>query len=102
MKKNKIQILAIQETKINTSCMEQRKNYTFYFSGNEKLKNSKGEISKNTHAGVGIIINNELLNYTEDIEPINDRIMSIALSGTVPVTFICNYTPTAKASTEEK
>ena len=51
---------------------------------------------------MGLIINNELNNYIEDIEPINDRITTNALSGTVPVTIICNYTPTAKATFEEK
>ena len=28
--------------------------------------------------------------------------MTITLAGTVPVTIICNYTPTAKATFEEK
>ena len=59
--------------------MEQRKHYTIYFSGNEKLTNDKGEILKNTHAGVGIIISNELRNYIEDIEPINDGIISLTI-----------------------
>ena len=40
--------------------------------------------------------------FLEDIEPIDDRIMTITLSGTLPVTIICNYTPTAKATKEEK
>ena len=79
-----------------------KKNYTIYFSGNEQLKNGKGEILRNTNAGVGFIINNELKNYIEDIEPINDRIMTIPFVGTLPVTFICNYSPTAQATTDEK
>ena len=28
--------------------------------------------------------------------------MTITLSGTVPITIICNYSPTAKATSEEK
>ena len=48
-----------------------------------------------THAGVGIVINNELANYIREIEPINDRIMSITLGYTVPITIICNYSRTA-------
>ena len=95
MKKRNIKILVLQETKINISCMEQRKNYTFYFSGNPEIKNAAGEVNHYTHAGVGIVINNELLNYIREIEPINDRIMSITLGYTVPITIICNYSRTA-------
>ena len=72
-----------------------KKNYTFYFSGNPENKNAAGDVHHYTHAGVGIVINNELLNYIKEIEPINDRIMSITLGYTVPITIICNYSRTA-------
>ena len=61
-----------------------------------------GDTHHYTHAGVAIVINNELLNYIKEIEPINDRIMTIAFAGTLPTTFVCNYSPTAKATEEEK
>ena len=104
MRENDINILLIQETFVNTTCIETRKNYTFYFSGDGNRSNTKGEVDKYTPAGVGIVINNELRNYIEDIDPINDRIMSITLGNTMPTTFINNYSrpATKKHSTEDK
>ena len=58
-------------------------------------KNNRGEIDNNTNAGVAIVIDNELLNYITDIEPVNDRIMSITLGYVMPITFISVYSPTA-------
>ena len=82
--------------------MEQKKNYTFYFSGNLNIKDSKGEINTNTNAGVGIVIDNELLNYITDIEPVSDRIMTITIGHIMPITFINNYSPTATNYTIEE
>ena len=50
------------------------------------------------------MISNELLNYITDIDPVNDRIMSITLGGTMPITCICNYSRTAAGehTTEQK
>ena len=38
MKQRKIHILALQETHINNTCREQRKHYTFFFSGDPQRK----------------------------------------------------------------
>ena len=65
------------------------------------IKDTKGEINTNTNAGVAIVINNELLNYITDIEPISDRIMTITLGHIMPITFINNYSPTATNYTIE-
>ena len=103
MKKEGILILALQETYINYSSIEQRKNYTFYFSGDPSRKNAKGETHHYTTAGVGFVINNELKNYITDIEPINDRIIAITFGYAAPLTFICNYSrPATKTSTTEQ
>ena len=100
MKENKIKILLLQETHINKNCMEQRKHYTFYSAGNMNRKDAKGEISNNPNAGVGIVIDNELLNYITEIEPIHDRIMTITLGHTMPITFFNCYGRTAARPSE--
>ena len=91
MKAKSIKILALQETKINLNAKEQRTHYTFFFSGDTTNLKQNGDINDYTHAGVAIVISNELLNYIQDINPINDRIMTITLGYVKPLTIICNY-----------
>ena len=102
MKTKGIQIMALQETYINYTSMEKRKNYTFYFSGNPRNKNTKGEVHHDTNAGVGIVINNELANYVTDIEPIDERLMYMTMDGTIPINIIVTYMPTSVENTEIK
>ena len=103
MKEKGILSLALQETYINYSSIEQRKNYTFYFSGDPNRKNAKGETHHYTTAGVGFVINNELKNYITDIEPVNDRLIAITFGYAAPLTIICNYSrPATKTSTTEQ
>ena len=64
-----------------------------YFSGDETKKDKDGKIHEVTQQGVGICINNELLNHIIEIEPINERLMYITIGHALPITFICNYTP---------
>ena len=75
MGKRGIDILAIQETHIPTTHKEKRSKHTWYFSGEEK----QGD--KGIHAGVAIVVKNELRNYVTHVTPINDRIMHITLRG---------------------
>ena len=96
MKQDGISIALIQETHVNTNGKEQNKQYTWFFSG-DTTKNTD-----HTHAGVAIIIKNDLLNYIQDIQPINDRLMYITLEHIMPVTFINVYMPTAEHTTEVK
>ena len=87
----------MQETHINQTVVETRKEYTWYYAGN----NEKGE-EGNNFAGVGFIIKNLLINYIKDIKPINDRIIVITMGYAMPLTIICVYIPTAEHSEEEK
>jgi len=41
-------------------------------------------------------------NYARGVEPGGDRIMSMELKGTVPLTIVSAYAPTAMAQTEDK
>ena len=92
-----VSILAIQETHINTTHMERRKRYTWFFSGSTP-EGKPGNI----YAGVGFVIKNTLLNYVSDMRPISDRVMDMTLGATLPITIISIYAPTAEHPEEEK
>ena len=94
MKQNNIDIGLITETHINTNNKETRKEHTYYFSG--------GDTKDHHYAGVAIIVKNELQNYIEDIQPINERLMRITLSLAIPVTLIAVYAHTAMEEYETK
>ena len=53
-------------------------------------------------AGVGVVINNKFMQYVEDIEPNNDRLMYITLRGTIKIHIIITYQPAADRPAEEK
>ena len=55
-----------------------------------------------TEAGVAIVIARELTNYMWDINPVNDRIMTITMGYSMPISFACAYAPTSAATTETK
>ena len=93
MTDNKIDILALQETKCSENKRENRKDHTWYFRGHGEDK---------CEQGVGIIINNKLAKHIEDIEPINERIMYITIGGTLPINIIVVYMPTAVHQSDEK
>ena len=96
MRRQQIKLLLLQETHINCNARESRKHFTWFFSGDET------QATPNTHAGVAIVICNDLLNYIQEIEPIDDRIMYMTLGHTMPVTFVNVYAPTAEHDTETK
>ena len=93
MKKNKVPILGLTETRNNQNSRENRKQYTWFVSGEGGRKEYTG--------GVAIIIHNSYLQYIEDIEPITDRIMYITLRGTLPTTIITTYMPQSDRPYEE-
>ena len=86
MKDNNIGILAIQETKSAQNKRENRKDYTWYFSGNDENR---------CHHGVGFVVRNDLAKHIKDIEPINERLMYITLDSTLPINIINTYMPTS-------
>ena len=94
MKTWKIDFAVITETHINTNHVEIRKEFTWYFSG--------GDTKEHHFAGVAIVIRNKWKNSVEDIQPINERIIYITLSHTIPITIIGAYAPTAEATPDNK
>ena len=96
MTQKNIDILFIQETKINRTYMEKMKNPTIYYAGDETRVNEQGKQDQHTEAGAAIMINNKLVSSINIVEPEGDRQISITLHGTVQYTFINTYNYTAK------
>ena len=59
-------------------------------------------MKNHTHAGVGIVIKNELNNYLEDVDPINDRLISMTFQSKKPISIIATYAFTSNGTEEEK
>ena len=95
MKKHDIKILVLQETHSANNSREARGNYTWFFSGEKKQEGTEWS------AGVGIVVENKYVQYIEDIEPINDRIIRMTLNGKMPVTILGIYLPQAGRPEEE-
>ena len=94
MDEKQLEILCIQETKINNNGHEKRQKTTWCFSGQDRTYKS------NNHTfdtGVGIIIINRLKKYIHKITPINDRLMYLQLKAAIPTFKISTYAPTAEA-----
>ena len=72
-----------------------------YTSGRDGLREDAGR-NTTIHAGVGIVIRNELLHYVDDIQPLGERLMSIKLKAIVPVYIFTAYAPTAMAEERDK
>ena len=102
MKKNNVNILLLQETHVNMNVREQRKHFTWFFAGSVDKKDSTGKRVLNTEAGVAIILNNELLNFIWDIQPISDRLITLTLGYSIPISFISAYMPYAYKDSEDK
>ena len=84
-----IDILLIQETMVNQICKERRKHHTIYFSGTDSGNN-------HTEAGVAIMIKNTHLRNIHNINPIDDRLMSITMRGSLEYSFINTHLHTAE------
>lgn len=61
MKENVLAVKGITETNTNETSREVRKEYTFYWSGDDNMKKKGGSIDKHTNAGVGIAIDNKIV-----------------------------------------
>ena len=85
---NEIDIGIWTETHINTNNKEATKQFTYYFSG--------GDTKEHHHAGVAIIIANKLNNFIDDIQQISERLMTITLKCSIPITIIATYAHTAQ------
>ena len=94
MKDNDIAIALIQETSIDQNTREARKEYTWYFSG----ENGRKEYT----AGGGIVMRNDYTKHIEDIEPVDDRLITLTLKSTLKVKNINTYMPQADRPNEEK
>ena len=70
--------------------MERRKHYTILLSENVEIE------EKVIIAGVGLMIKNSLLGSILELNPVDERLMSVTLRGTVQTTFINAYMETAK------
>ena len=94
MIKHNIMILGLTETRGNQNTRETRKQYTWFFSG-------EGGRSEYT-AGVAIVIQNKFIQYVDDIEPIDYRLIPLTLRGTIETTIAITYMPPADRPQEEK
>ena len=95
MKENKIAILSVQETHVGVNAKETRDTHTWYFSGEEKCRIGYT-------AGVGFVIDNDYIQYIDDIEPVNDRLCVLRLRHAAPITLLAVYIPQALRPEEEK
>ncbi len=96
MKKNDIAILFLQETHSAWDSREARGNYTWYFSGEKKL------LEEQWTAGVGVVIENKHIQHVEDVEPMNDRMIRLAIKGSMPTTMLGVYMPQAGRSEADR
>ena len=83
MKKRSINILALQETRVEQNTRQTRKDDTWFFSGE-----GSGKDQSTCTPGVAIITHSSYTQYLEDIEPVSDRIMHSILRGTMPTNII--------------
>ena len=117
MKKKKIDLLCIQETKINCNAMECRSGYTWYFSSGvkdagrdkaTKLKNSNKKIPPSLqekireHRGVGFVCSNELHEHVKTITAHDSNNITLNIKGTVDIIFHNTYQPRAGEKMQTK
>ena len=96
-KEEQINIILASETQINKNPKEIRETYTWYFSGENRIKEDGKFVT-----GVGILIKSTLNNYIKEVIPVNDRIITITLNYTLPITFIGVYAPPSERTKKEK
>ena len=97
MVEHNIDIAMISETITRSNQKEKRKTFTWYSSGENVLdKNYRFS------TGVAIVISNKLEGIIDDIDPVNDRIMSLKLRYKVPITIFSIYAPPSERTTQEK
>ena len=87
MDSKRIDILVIQETHVGDESREQfiKSNYSWCFSG--------GAQGATCYPGVAIVVKNEPRNFIKDIEAIDERLMTLTLTGQIDVTIVAAYAP---------
>lgn len=114
---NKLDVLCLSETKVNSNCVIKTKNYTWYFSTkvdikdknlSETLKHENKQLGIDLrlkiteHHGVGIAIRNKLLPAVTQVSAINNRLMYTQLTGAVDTFIISAYAPTSVDTDQNK
>lgn len=91
-----VQVLATQETRVNSTQKELKKGYSWFFS------TGPNHGYKNFSSGVGSVIKNSFMKYVIDINPLDDRIIVLQLNHEPPICMISAYAPTSAADLEKK
>lgn len=114
---NKLDVLCLSETKVNSNCVSKTKNYTWYFSTkvdikdknlSEPLKHENKQLGIDLrlkiteHHGVGIAIRNKLLAAVTQVSAISNRLMYTQLTGAVGTCIISAYAPTSVDTDQNK
>ena len=98
MSNNGIHLLLLQETHGRTSHKETREDTCWYFSTSTK----KLESHEAKYRGVAVVINKKLDKQIAKVIPHSDRLMSMELRLTPPLTVISAHAPHAFRPEEEK
>ena len=112
-----IDILLLQETKVNTECTETR-DYSHMFFATEVPRSLVDAVEKDRAAGkkiakerweratekrgIGIAVAKKMMPFIQDIEAISGRIMTITIKGAPDYTIINTYSPHADYALNEK
>jgi exonuclease III len=96
-KDSDVHILAVQETHIDVDVKESMDNYTWYFS-----RSTWAVEGTRCEAGVGWVVRNDYIKYIQDIGPATDRVTTLTLSYSAPITLISVYAPQAERDEEDK
>ena len=117
MESKKIDLLCMQETKINCNAMECRNGFTWYFSSGvkdtdrdkaTKLRSINKKIPQNLpekireHRGVGFVCSNELHEHIEKITAHDSNNIVLQIKGKVDLIFHNTYQPHAGEKNEDK
>jgi exonuclease III len=91
MKKERIGILVLQETKTTTNHRETRKETSSFFSGEHRTNTLQMRFS----AGVAVIISHNIIHAVRNVVPISDRIITITLESQPLLNIVGAYAPPA-------
>lgn len=89
MKDERLDIILLTETQVNTSSVENHNDFIFFFSSDIQPGRSDRE-----HAGVGIVIHRRMKPFIYEVKQISGRVMAIRLKSLgTNIAFICGYAP---------
>ena len=112
-----IDVVAIQETKVNVNTKEVHGDYVLLTSSSvdpetrskvENMRSAGKTVRKEMydrvreHHGVGFMISSKIMRHTRNVEPIDGRCITMTLRCKTPVSFVNVYGPTADADLQEK